>query len=345
VTGETTARLAELTMRASGLSAWTQAGQWAFGMDFLSHITHVRGQAFDTLAPPFRRTLGRYGIDAGKWDAIRATPLQEHDGAQWIMAQNMDKPLADRVMRMILTETDFAVPNVTLATRAMFGQIPKGTLIWEIVRSPLLFKTFSASIMMTHGHRMMQHQSFNRLAYGAGLTVTTGLLGALAMQMQAISRGTDPQPMEDPAFWVQAMAQGGGLGIYGDFLKSATDRHMNSLATAVAGPMWSDMQQYTETLGEGYSAAKGDSNHLGREVLRTIKGDLPGGSLWYAKLAFQRAVLDQIQRQIDPDYTESFSRMEGYAHQHGQQYFWQPGETTPQRAPDLTNAAKPAPVH
>ena len=161
VTGETAARLAEATMRASGLSAWTQAGQWAFGMDFLSHITHVRGQAFDTLAPAFRRTLDRYGIDSGKWDAIRSTALEDQGGGKWIMPHNMDKVLADRVMRMILAETDFAVPNVTLATRAMFGTIPKGTLFGEIVRAPLLFKTFSASIMMTHGHRMMQHQGFS----------------------------------------------------------------------------------------------------------------------------------------------------------------------------------------
>jgi hypothetical protein len=345
ITGETSARLAEATMRASGLSAWTQAGQWAFGMDFYSHITHVAGQSFDTLAPAFRRTLDRYGIDSPKWDAIRSTELEEHQGSHWIMPDNIkDQAIADRVRRMVLTETDFAVPNVTLSTRALFNQIPKGTLFWEIVRAPLLFKTFSASVMMTHGARMMRQQAYNKLAYGASLAVTTGIMGALAMQMQHVSKGLDPQPMEDPVFWGQAMMQGGGLGIFGDFMRSATSRFDDDIYSTFAGPAISDLVSVVKMGKEGLKAATGQTSHPGRQAIKILKADLPGGSLWYAKLAFQRTMLDQMQKQIDPDYYDAFDRMQQRAQQNGQHYYWAPGEVSAERGPDLTNAAKAAPV-
>ena len=150
--------------------------------------------------------------------------------------------------------------------------------------------------------------------------------------------------MNDPRFWGQALFQGGGLGILGDFLKSSTDRNNNSLQMTAAGPLASDLVQGATIVKEGYKSARGQPNHVGREVLRQIKADLPGGSLWYAKLAFQRAMIDQMQRQVDPEYSESFARMRNKAEQNGTGNYWQPGEMAPARAPDLTNVGKPAPM-
>jgi hypothetical protein len=37
---------------------------------------------------------------------------------------------------------------------------------------------------------------------------------------------------------------------------------------------------------------------------QAIKNNTPGSTLWYAKLAFQREVIDQMQAMIDPQYRE-----------------------------------------
>jgi hypothetical protein len=70
-------RLAAGVLRASGLAAYTQAGRWAFGMEFLAHLTDQVGKRFDKLDKPLQRALERHGIGADTWEAIRATPLEE----------------------------------------------------------------------------------------------------------------------------------------------------------------------------------------------------------------------------------------------------------------------------
>jgi hypothetical protein len=344
LTGEVSSRLAEGVLRASGLSAWTQAGRWAFGMAFLSHVTNEANRSWDNINPGFRRALSRYGFGAAEWDSLRATPIEEHRGSHWIMPENIaDRHLADKLMEMVLTETDFAVPVASLRTRAMFNRFPKGTLIGELGRSALLFKSFGVSMLLTHGRRMMQSQLPNALKYAAGLTISTTLLGALAMQMKSVARGEDPQPMADPTFWGQAMAQGGGFGIFGDFINSATSRFDDDIYATLAGPIASDIVQLKRGGLDTVKSLKGEGGHPGRQLVRMIKSDLPGSSLWYTKLAFQRAILDQLQMQIDPDYYDSFDRMEQRAQQQGQDYWWRPGEIAPERSPTASNVLEGAP--
>ena len=347
LTGEVSARLAEATLRASGLSAWTQAGRWAFGMEFWSHITHERDNAFDKITPAFRRTLDRYGVTASDWDSVRSTPTEDYKGSTWIMPHNVaDQKLADRIGEMILTETDFAVPVASLRTRAMMNSVaPKGTILGELIRSgPLLFKSFGISMLMTHGRRIMEQQGYGKLRYAASLAVSTTLLGAMAYQLKAIDRGTDPQPMADPTFWAQSMAQGGGFGIMGDFINSATSRFDDSIYTTILGPLASDAVMLKRLGQHGYDTlVNGKENKTGSDLVKIIKSETPGSSLWYLKLGFQRAMMDQMQMQIDPNYYDSFSRMEKRAQQQGQDYWWRPGETSPDRAPDFANTLEAAP--
>jgi hypothetical protein len=54
MTGEVARRLAQGVLRASGLSWFTQAGRWAFGMDLLGHVTDQVSHSFDALNPRFQ---------------------------------------------------------------------------------------------------------------------------------------------------------------------------------------------------------------------------------------------------------------------------------------------------
>lgn len=350
VTGEMASRLAEGVLRLSGLSAWTEAGKRAFGVDFMGHLTSESVKKWGTLGGPFRRSLERYGFDERAWDEIRSTPIEKVGGAHWILPANIEnRATRERLLGMILTETNYAVPEADLRTRALFNQHlpPKGTLWGEIVRSPLQFKSFGVSMMMTHGRRMMAQQGWSKLKYGAGLAITTTMLGALALQTKNLLRGEDLQPMgenaTDPTFWAQSMAQGGGFGLAGDFLQSASDRYQGSLAEYLLGPVAGDVISATKVIKSGVKAAQGQRNSAGRQAQRLVQGLLPGSSLWYAKLAFQRAIADQASHWTDPNYYDSFARMENKARQQGQDYWWKPGETSPDRAPDMANALKNPP--
>ena len=330
LTGETSRRLAEGVLRVSGLSRWTQAGRWAFGMEFMGHLTDQVGKRFDQLDPALQRSMARSGIDADGWDAIRATPLEADRGVDWLKPANVeDRVLGDRMLEMILQETDFAVPVADVRTRAMINSVaPRGTVIGELSRSALLFKSFGISMLIKQSQRLMEQASGNAARYAAGLVIGTTLMGALSAQLKLFSTGKDPRDMSDPAFWGAALLQGGGFGIFGDFLSSTQNRFGGGFAETLAGPLFQDAQSIADI-------AK--SKRPAWQAARLARQELPGGSLWYAKLAFDRLVTDQIQEEIDPDYRRAWRRMERYARDQQTQYYWAPGETAPD-APDFSNA-------
>lgn len=346
LTGQVARRMAEATLRVSGHAAYVQAGRWAFGMEFLGHLTNQMGKSLEELDPKLQRAFARHGITAADWDSIRTSPLEEHRGAGWIMPNNVENQLAgDRLLQMIQSETDFAVPAADLRTRAMMNSLaPKGTWFGEIARSALLFKTFGITVLMQHGRRALEQTPYNAAKYAAIFMIMSTLGGAAAMELKQISKGKDAEPMpgsKDPLikhaqFWGAAAAQGGGFGIYGDFLKSSSNRFGESPAETAAGPLAGTVGNIVGAGMTGVRQLMGDrSAHTGRAVTKAIAQEAPFNSLWMTRVAFQRLVADQLQTMIDPDYKKSWSNTRRNAKKEGQDFWWEPGATAPTRAPKL----------
>src|SRR3546814_19863688 len=81
---EITKVIADDVLRVSGLNKLTEAGQRAFGLDFLGTLGDHREEAFGELKPNLREAFGRYGIDAGDWDKIRAAAPERSGSAEWV---------------------------------------------------------------------------------------------------------------------------------------------------------------------------------------------------------------------------------------------------------------------
>ncbi|QJQ31829.1 hypothetical protein GV829_04670 [Sphingomonas lacunae] len=354
ITGDIARRTAEGVLRASGLNAMTDGGRWAFGMDFLSTITGNRHLRFAELDPDFRGSFERHGLTASQWDALRATPIENHKGAEWILPGNIgDQKVRDAVLRMIMAETDMAVPVATLRTRAAFNStLQRGTWVGEAGRTMLQFKAFPITLMWQQIGRIMAQQGFSRATYAANMMILTTLAGAAAIQLKEVSKGRDPREVYDPddpqataSFWAAASLQGGGWGIVGDFLKSSTNRFGFDVMTTVAGPSAQTINNVGNLLltqpvkylmddvpGDG----SGDANP-GRAAVRILKSETPGGSLWYARLAFERIILDNLSRWADPNHEDGFRRLGQQAEDMGTEYFWAPGAGINEaRAPDVT---------
>ncbi|MDP9413173.1 MAG: hypothetical protein M3Q08_03585 [Pseudomonadota bacterium] len=335
-------RLADGVLRASGLSAWTQAGRWAFGMEFLGHLADEAGKGLDQLSKPLRDALERYGIDAAGWDAIRASTPYEHKGARFLRPEDVvDAKLADRLHAMVLTETDYAVPVASVRARAMMTFGRPGTLAGELSRNMFLFKSFGVSMMLSHGARAMSLRPVNRAIYAVGGTIILTMLGAMAVQMKEIVKGRDPLPMEDApeikdgkfegGFWARALLQGGGFGIFGDFLAAGTSERTGSLQEAILGPV-------VGTAADAFRYVSGNMEEA--DVARRYT---PGGTLWYGRLAYERLLIDELRAWTDENYYDSWARMEKRAEEQGQGLWWRPGEGAPDRAPELATAFEAPP--
>lgn len=353
ISSEVAARLSDFTLRASGLSAMTQAGRWAFGMEFLGALADYAGHAFADLPKPLAATLKRHGIGQDSWDIIRATPLHEHRGATFLMPEDLAgrtdisprqaDDLTTRLLAMVQAETEYAVPSTSIRGRAMLGDNTRpGTVPGEIIRSGLMFKNFAITMAYTHLRRIAGMEGgWNKARYTANLVISTTLMGALAVQLKDIVNGKDPRDMTTPAFWGQAMLQGGGLGIFGDFLASENNRFGGGLAETVAGPIVGAAGDALRlTAGNVFEAAQGKETKAAKEAVDFADRYLPGGSIWYARLTLDRLVFDQLRRLADPDYAANTRRLQNrLRRENGQEFFWYPGEPAPDRAPDLSTAA------
>lgn len=353
-------RMSDFVLRVSGLSPWTQANRWGFGMTFLGDLADNVGTKFGGLDPNMQGLMKKYGISEADWDQIRKTPLYDASvdvdgwsgpGTLFLRPENIVKrtdltpeladQLTNKLLRMVQSETEFAVPTVSLKGRVQIvGNTRPGTFQGELLRSAAMYKTFALTILNTHINRVLsQPGAYAKGVAAADLAISTTLMGAMALQLKEVVKGKDPRPMEDTKFWTAALVQGGGLGLFGDFLFSDLNRYGGGLPQQLAGPVvqFGDDVIRRAFLGNIFEFAAGDETNFGREMVRLMRRYTPGGSIWYSRLAYERLLLDQLQLWADPQAKKNLRQQrKRFKRTTGQRFWWNPGTTAPQRGPQLT---------
>ncbi|MEE8206857.1 MAG: hypothetical protein V3T82_07900 [Nitrospinaceae bacterium] len=352
---EITRRMADGVIRASGLAAITQSGKWAFGMEFMGMMADTAGKTMDQLnagndlEKAFAKSLQRYGIGAGKWDVVRKTTPLDENGATFLRPEDIAartdlspgaaRDLANQVMEMILAETEFAVPTSSIRGQAIagLGHVRAGTFIGSLLRSALMYKSFAISLAMSHVRRgMLQQGIVQKGRYFGSLILGTTVLGYAALSLKDIAKGRDPRELNTDSV-MAAMAQGGGLGIFGDFFFSDVNRFGGSLGETVAGPVVGFASDAVNlTVGNIQQIVRGEDPKIGRDVTRFLQHYTPGGSLWMARAAFEHMGIDQLQRLTDPGADRAFRRKRRRLEKdYGSGYWWGPGQALPSRLPQI----------
>lgn len=254
-------------------------------------------------------------------------------------AQRMKDQAVTKLLAYITDESEYAVVNPDLSTRAIqAGGTQKGTVGGEVWRSVTLFKSFPIAMVTRHWNRMLNDPTLDtggRLAYGAAMLTSMTALGYASMTAKDLANGRDPRSLTDPATWAAAFAQGGGIGIVGDFFLTDANRFGQSFTETLAGPLAGTLADlHKVTIGNFQQAAKGEDTKAEAELLNFLKARIPPINLWYTKAVVERAFVHDMQEALSPGYLR---RMEQRARRDmGQDYWWRPGELEPGRAPDMT---------
>jgi hypothetical protein len=321
-------------------------------MEFMGTLADSVGKKFDDLPPMLKKTLERYDIGSDRWDMIRATDLYDEQGAKFLrpldvksrtdLTPEMANQLGIRLMEMINTETNFAVPSTSVRGRvALTGETRPGTIAGELTRSFAMYKGFGITLLNTHLMRGMNQAGVKgKGVYFADLLISATVMGALAMQLKEMSKGRDPRPMDSPEFWGAAFLQGGGLGIYGDFLFSDVNRFGGGLAQTIAGPVVGFANDVRNlTLGNMMEVASGEDSNAASEMVKFVQRYTPGSSLWYMRLGLERMLFERLQLYSDPKAPQKFrSGQNKYKREYDQDYWWAPGKPAPSRAPNISSA-------
>lgn len=356
--GELSKRLSDTTLRASLMTPWTQATRWSFGTELMGWLGDQRATSYRDLPQALQDTFARYGIDEARWDAMRTHGVTEAaPGVFQISPTSMRKAggisaseadaLAARLSQMITTEMLYAAPNATLRSRAFLGVAAaarsSSPLVRFVIRSSAMYNNFSVTVMMLYSgrgaQRMIEAGGLNAASMIGKTLVYTTLIGALAILAKDVVNGRDPRRMDTPAFWGAAMMQGGGLGLFGDFLFSERNRFGGGQAASISGPLIGRGVQLADaTVGNAMKAVQGKETSFREDMLRVIARNTPGGSIWYLRLAYERFIIDQLQRAVDEDADAGFRRRaRRWERDFGAPYWWEPGQAAPSRPPDPSN--------
>ena len=331
-TGAST-KIAEGVLRASLLSSWTDAGRKAFGMEFSGFLADNFSKPLSELDKALQDGFSRYGISEADWDKFRAQKPLDYKGAKFA---DMTKNGGEKFHQMILSETDYAVPTPDARVKAITtGGYERASIAGQLIRSATNLKSFSITIATTHFYRGAMGATIgSKVGYYSTLLITTGAMGGVALQLKDIAAGRDPRPMDNPKFVAAAFAQGGGLGIFGDYLFSDVNRFGQKPFNTILGPTGELGNRVMGlTVGNIQEALAGDETNLFPEAIDFAERYTP--SVWQIHM-FKASLFDQLQIMADPKDEKKFQRIiKKRETEYNQGYWWQPGEMLPERAPRL----------
>jgi hypothetical protein len=233
--------------------------------------------------------------------------------------------------QMVLSETDFAVPTPDAKVRAITtGGLGRSTVAGQAWRSAMMLKSFPITIATTHFYRAAyQATTADKLAYTGLMLATTTVLGGIALQAKDLASGREVRPIDNPKFFAAAFQQGGGLGIFGDFLFSDVNRFGGGITQTLFGPTGELLDTGVKfTLGNLREAVAGEETNILGESAQILKRYTP--DVWQTQL-ISNAVFDQISLLADPKAQQKFNRtVKNRQKKYDQGYWWRPGEVAPE---------------
>ncbi|WP_313248999.1 hypothetical protein [Stenotrophomonas acidaminiphila] len=350
-----TAKLANTTMKLTLVEGWTNGLRRGFALTLSRALERHRMTDWGVLDEFGRRRLESAGVTEADWKIWQMAEAQDGMLTKNSIRAIEGVPEADlnrataRLLGYIDSEARTAVLAPDLTTRATIQQGTKaGTFGGEMLRSLMLFKSFPMAIVDKHLRRLRNIPTAQgKVAYSVAMMASLQLFGAVSMQLKDIVQGKDPRDMTTGKFWAAAAAQGGGLGVFGDILYTGMGgeaRGGQANWTSLLGPVFGNVMDAFNIARKGAGWVLADEGkaddarrNFGAEVLRFTKGNMPFVNLWYLRAAVDHMLLHELQEQLSPGYLRRMRRKA--QKEWGQGFWWEPGEATPERAPNLETAA------
>lgn len=347
--GGTLPFLANVTNRMSGLGQMTDAMKQAFHMEaagFMSRLQDL-GHKWGDLDKTFRSSLEEAGLREADWEKIMTAEkyIEPQTGAKYIRPEDVaavDEDAAIRLSDWITEIGEFAVNEPSLATRATVTQGFKHGDFKRLIFSNVFFaKSFGVSVMINHLLPSIRDVGQGRLARLSTTVIGSTIMGALAMQARQVVFGKDARDMTTVPFWTASLLQGGGLGLFGDFLFADTSRTGNTFAEmlSIGGP-GAAVAWNLARAGDLYSlGTEVNTDRVLSDLFKIFNKNTPVIHMWYTRMIVERMLLDQVEKALDPSYNSRIRSVESrMKKQMGQGFWWEPGQALPERAPKLQTA-------
>lgn len=308
--------------RFNGMTWMTDTTRGALGRTLSAHLGKQTGKRFDKLHPSLQREFGQYGITLEDWDVIRSADFRNIDGNSYLTADRVaELPLerfgegtkAERArsdlelkLRTYLTDQVYSgiiEPSARSRRWLLRGTRP-GTVYGEVARFFAQFKGFPmAYVERPLGRAFAKGAPMSvRAVNVAHLIALSTVAGYVSMIAKDFLLGYEPRDPFDEDYWLKnwgaAFMQGGGLGIFGDFLFGQA-RHDQGPLETMAGPAAGTASQLLRMwweLKDGEVPSQADWFNM-------LAYNTPGQNLWWLRAAGINSVLDELREGMNPGYT------------------------------------------
>jgi hypothetical protein len=230
----------------------------------------------------------------------------------------------ERSLRNYITDNvGFAVLEPDAKTRALMLQgTQPGTWTGEFMRFLMQFKSFTGAYMQKtigrelFGRGYQGDSVIGALRNGNGevralvsLMAVSTLMGYASLNLKDMIKGRTPRDVSDPEIawkvFLASMVQGGGAGIYGDFLFGEASRMGGGTLDTIAGPV---VGTATTALDTWKRAVHGNEPHLGSALFKQLIDNTPYLNLFYTRILLDYLFIYRIQEELNPGYLRRMER-------------------------------------
>lgn len=308
--------------------------------------------SYENIDEPMRALLGKYGIGKDEWDLMRQVEPTVGDGRRYVTPSDINKAdagkieqllrsrgvidagleptpremvdravqkyrwdVADRYLMYLNDAAEHATVTPGVRERAMiFGQNRPGSLGWMIGRMLTQFKMWPIAawnqVMNREiGYSLSMKQTASNIGWILALS-TAG--GALRMIVNDYAAGHPQRDYTNPVTLGAALAQGGGLGIFGDFLFGETSRMGAGLVPTAMGPIAADADRLI-TMANRFRNDVKDGNgkaldHTWPDLAHFMVGHVPFANLVYFKGALDYMLWYHLYEAASPGWWDRTNR-------------------------------------
>jgi hypothetical protein len=327
------AKVADKFFKLTGQTWWQDAHTRGQGLILARNLADNAGNKFGDLDPRFRTTLNRYGIAEKEWAALAKADTRVADGEKFLTPDAV-RSLDDATIKATVGKSDASPRVIADARRELEAKLQTylhdqireamtiagarersmlsfgtsaGTWGGEAIRILMQFKTYPVTFIRRSINREVNRDGLDYAGIGQLVAATT-LLGFASLAVKDIVKGREPRWPEDPAdqakLWMAAMKQGGGLGLYGDFLLGETNRVGGTWGNTLLGPTFGGTALDIEKVFN--AARKGEDPSA--QAVRGVLNNTPFANLFYTRVAMDYTFLYALQDAVDPGSVRRMQR-------------------------------------
>lgn len=330
----------------NGLTYWTDAQRDGAVFVMARHLGRLQRTAWEALPERNRSLLEQYGIEGAEWDLLRGADWAQADGRRYLTPKAVEgiddakigaefgdkidieawrETLALKLHGYFADRADIAILNPGARERAILRQgTQAGTPEGDGLRYITQFKAFPVAVISrVWGRELYGGQGgFGAVAGIVHLLAASTLFGYAAMSAKDLAKDREPRDPRDEKTWLAAFLQGGGAGIYGDFIVGEYSRFGRSVLETLAGPALSDLAALFDLWNR---VKKGDD--VAAATFKFGLDNTPFANVFYARWALNWLFFYQIQEALNPGFLR---RMEKRIQtENNQQFMLRPSDAIP----------------